>query len=678
MEFAIDDNHIEFDIDRRIQDRANTISHDHLINKLNQAHFFNRTVRINFICPITRNLFGIEAKPQPCLGKELTCRLVKAADRSREISDGAFHSIFLEDKERLIVFRPSLLAINESEAVFRLLPEIKAVNSRSSTRYCCEDVTAEISQAGRSFDGQVINMNSAALSVIFTANDFEIMGVFGKGSEVALGLYAGDERIFSGKCLIKRRSADSGEITLVLLPLQTKVQYMKEKMHRSIRVKLAPLPEARFFHPLIGRNIALKIEEISGTGFAVIEKENHGVLFPGMEFPNIEIHIAPGFSIECKAQVIHCLKHESGLRTSCGLAITEIAADDHVKLVAHLQQARNPWAYVSCNVELEDIWELFFNSGFVYPKKYAAFHPYKDAINSLYQKLYGNGSLKFIKNLIYKENGIVKGHIGLIRTFTNTWLMHHLAGKGSGSEMPGLAVLNQVGSFINDSYGMESNAMKYATTYYRPDNKVPNLLFGGVARSANNPKVCSLNTFAYFYHRNSNRKNTSLKKAGLKHVTPEDLLEFADFYEHRSGGLMVEALDLVPERAEEDILRDVYSEEGFYRERNLYSMKKNNRLKAIIMAYRSDIGLNLSELTNGLHVWVLDSDGLSQDEFKKALNALAATFEQPFVAVNLYPRRAAERFSIKYEKEYTLWIMEMKYSDHYFNHLQRISRFFRH
>jgi c-di-GMP-binding flagellar brake protein YcgR len=665
-------------MDLRIQKAGKKVTQEHLINKLNQAHFMNRPISINFIHPGTQDLTHVRALPQPCLGEDLVCTMSNGGPREAPITRGTFHSISLEDKDSLIVFWPVLTGGNESELTFKLLPEIMAVNSRSSKRYSCEDVTVGLSHGKRVFNGRLIDMSGSALSVALTPPDFNENGAFHENAILEMTLFSEDTKIYEGACRVLRKEKNVGEISLVMMPTKTQACYMEGKVHRSNRVKLIPLPEARFSHPLIHRHTALKIDEISGTGFSVVERGTQCVLFPGMELPDVEVHLAPGFSISCKAQVVHCTDDEKGHKRSCGLAFTHMESGDHQRLVAHLQQARNPWAYVSCHVEPEDVWDLFFNSGFVYPEKYAAFHPYKEAINSLYKKIYNNRSLKFSKNLIYKENGIVKGHIGLVRTFSKTWLMHHMAGKGVGSEMPGIAILNQVGSFINDSYGMESNAMKYATTYFRPDNKVPNLLFGGVARSAKDKKICSMDTFAYFHHPRTVQKGITLEEAGLRPTTDEDLLELADFNEQRSGGLMVDALDLRPEnRGADRLLGDLYSEEGCYRERTLYSLKKGGRLKAVLMDYKSDIGLNLSDLTNGLHVWVVDPGGVTPDEFKDALSLVSASFEQPFVAVTLYPRKAAERFSISHEKEYTLWIMEMRYSDHYFSHLKKISRFFK-
>ena len=55
-----------------------------------------------------------------------------------------------------------------------------------------------------------------------------------------------------------------------------------------------------------------------------------------------------------------------------------------------------------------------------------------------------------------------------------------------------------------------------------------------------------------------------------------------------------------------DTLSKEFQRLGFKRERRFYSLKKNDRLKAFIMVMISDIGLNLSNLTNCVKVFVLD------------------------------------------------------------------------
>ena len=94
------------------------------------------------------------------------------------------------------------------------------------------------------------------------------------------------------------------------------------------------------------------------------------------------------------------------------------------------------------------------------------------------------------------------------------------------------------------------------------------------------------------------------------------------------------------------------------------------------MVHHSNIGINLSDLTNCMHVFVLDPEALSKGILGSVLTHLSNKFTQQWIAVNLFPVDYAERHSLTYEKSYTLWTYEMRYSDHYYGYLKRLSRFF--
>jgi hypothetical protein len=94
------------------------------------------------------------------------------------------------------------------------------------------------------------------------------------------------------------------------------------------------------------------------------------------------------------------------------------------------------------------------------------------------------------------------------------------------------------------------------------------------------------------------------------------------------------------------------------------------------MACVSNVGMNLSDLTNGIHVFIVDQ-GVERESISNALSHLSLRFEQDLVAINLYPVEYANKADLKYDKCYTLWTMEMRYSDHYFAYLERLSRFFK-
>jgi len=215
--------------------------------------------------------------------------------------------------------------------------------------------------------------------------------------------------------------------------------------------------------------------------------------------------------------------------------------------------------------------------------------------------------------------------------------------------------------------------MDYLICYYRPENKFPNQVFGGAVKSIKNPKAFSLDLFSYTHFRKSVDTDNSLPKSWrLEKPLPLDFQEFESFYERESGGLMLEAFDLEPDSIDRFDLSREYTKLGFKRERHLFALKKKGILKAVLMLNKTDIALNMSDLTNCIKIIILDPESLSRDVIYKVVSRLSKSFEQKKFPVLIYPSSFAEKEEIPFEKMYNLWIMNIQYSDEYFKHMGRL------
>ena len=135
---------------------------------------------------------------------------------------------------------------------------------------------------------------------------------------------------------------------------------------------------------------------------------------------------------------------------------------------------------------------------------------------------------------------------------------------------------------------------------------------------------------------------------------------------------MLDALDLKSVMVDCDDLSKEYQQLGFKKEKYLLSLKSDVHLKAIFMVTISDVGLNMSDLTNCIKVFVLDSDGLSKNVLYLTLSSLSSKFEQDEIPVLIYPVSYTEIQSIPYEKLYQLWVLNTQYGDQYFRCLKTL------
>ncbi len=647
----------------------------YLINKLNYINFQNDVVLVNFKHLKYNHTVSHPAKPQPCLGEELKCLWAEADKVGRQLSSYKFQEIVIPNGKKKLLVTSSEITIDESGICIVLPETCWEVSPREMRRHFCKGITVQLIQNSVPFYGVLVDFSTVSFRIEITTKPPQTFQWINPNIPVNLIFSNESEVLYSGECRIIKEADGYKKKSYVLAPATYQIQRFKPKEYRSDRQKLIPSPTIIFKHPLIERMINLKVIDLSGSGFAVEENRYDAVLLPGMIIPELEVNFTNNFSFKCKAQVVYRQingEEEDVNRVKCGMAILDMSIEDHGKLSSLLHQAKDKNSYICNRVNMDELWDFFFESGFIYPQKYAFLEINKEHIKSIYKKLY-NQNQNIARHFIYQEKGRIHGHVAMIRFYENAWLIHHHAAREPGIKRSGIAVLDQVGRFSNASHSLYSLHMNYLFCYFRPENRFPSRVFGGVAKEIKNPKASSLDTFAYFHIQKASDPEFHLPKPwGLIETDPNDLLELEESYEHKSGGLMLNALDLKAMRPEGDDLTKEYQQHGFKKERYLFSLKKDLGLTAVFMIDVSDVGLNLSDLTNCIKVFVLDSNGLPKNILYLALSFLSVKFEQNEIPVMIYPVSYAEMQYVPYEKLYQLWVLNTQYGDLYFKCLSNL------
>jgi len=670
-----------FNIDERAIQEGKFSAKKLLVNKLNRLSFFKQPVTLTFRQAGQNHAVSCEAIPHLCSEDLLTCSWKHNGTYQKYLQSYEFHQLRILYKDKLIVANPRLAYLDDK--IIRLvLPEkFTELNSRNVMRHACDGIQMTIKQNKNILTGKLLDFSATGFRAVVSVTGKNHRDCLLAGTTGAVILSASKSPIYSGVCQVVRKENQETRVLIVLSPVQNNIPVLKPKKYRSERVKPVPAPHICFRHPLIGKKVLLDVSEISGSGFTVNENENEALLLPGLTLPSLELKFSNMFSIRCKAQVVHrkylSKKRPNGREVSCGIIFSDMDMQDHVKLIAYLQQARDQRELVCQSPSMDALWDFFFDTGFIYPNKYAFFYEDRHEIKKTIEKLFQNPT-KVSRHFIFQEKGVINGLIALQRVYKYTWMMHHFAARAD-ARIAGPKVLSQIGSYINDSFSLESNRMRYAIVYYRPENKFPSKVFGGVARNVMNSKICSLDTFSYLKIKNNTGRRETLPDAyHISETTQKDRVALKYFYERISGGLMLSAFDLSPEVPDDNELSIEYQKAGLTYDRTLFTLKMAGLPIAIIMVNRSDIGINLSDLTNCMHVFVLDSQSLPKKTLLTALNRLSHLFKQQWVAVNIFPPEYTRQYSLKYEKKYTLWTYEVRYSDEYFGSLEKLSRFLIH
>jgi len=544
---------------------------------------------------------------------------------------------------------------------------------RKADRYLCDHIQVEMIQSGMVFSGRLDVFSVKSFRVeIFSGEGISLKWI---NSEYPAQIILKDqgEIFYSRECKIVKQSESLYTKTLVLEPSDAPINRFKRREFRAPRQTLNPSPGIYYLHPLIKKLIKLNICDLSTSGFSVEEEGESSTLLPGMIIPDIRIELANTATISCKAQVIYKNKMEAPV-VKCGFTILNISHDDYMKLTNLVNKSMNINLEICGSIELESLWQFFFEAGFIYPKKYHYIQQNKEDYKKIYEKIYQSPT-EIERHVTYQERGAILGHISMLHAYETTWMLHHFsATPSSRHKRVALTLLQQIERYIIDSHYIESSQMDNIICYFRPENKFPNLVFGGAARFFKDPRICSLDRFAYISYPMilSPHQGGLPEPWALTPTEPKDLEELAYFYNHTSGGQMIKALDLHPDMLGEDRLNQTYHRLGFKRERRLLSIKKNNKVKAIISLLKTDIGLNLSELTNCLTLFILEPENFPFEVFLRALAQLSVYDERQTIPVLLYPLQYVERHSIACDRVYDLWVFGVDNSDHYFNYINKL------
>ncbi len=654
------------------------ITKNTLINIINHIHFTDGTISVELKHIQYDRKVLLSAKPQPYKDDHLECIWVLRDGIAEKLENYKIKKFIISSGQQFLQFKPQIITLNSKKIIIELPDFCQTTSVRKTHRYPVKDTNVYFFQNSALFYGKLIEFNALTFKVEVMTRPPQTFQWIDSTAPVNLIFYQNDETLYTGDCRIIKQGSGRIIRNYVLAPLHRRIKRFKPKEFRCTREKIVPSPVIYFIHPLTRQPVNRTIIDLSGCGFSVLEDEKETIFLPGLIIQDLKIIFADNASFSCIAQVVYSnpdgkKKHINYLK--CGLAILDMKPQEHALLVNLINQLSDPDTYMTNQVNPDALWNFFFTTGFIYPQKYNFLQENKDEFKRTLKKLYSQAS-GIARYFIFQERDQIQAHISMIRFYEKSWLIHHHAAIQSPYNRGGLTVLNQLGRFVNDSYQLYSLNMDWLFCYFRPDNKFPNQVFGGVARNINDLKGCSIDKFAYTYAYIDKRMPAELPATfQIKKTSEEDFMDLHSFYESISGGLMLEGLSLTSGQFEINELAKEYEELGFTRKRLFFSLKQKNRLHMIFMINLSDLGLNFSELTNSITVFAINITDVTNQIIKTVFKIILAKLKQEKMPVLFFPEKKAQQLGLDYKKEYNLWVLDPKYSDHYFRYLKRLIRF---
>jgi hypothetical protein len=653
----------------------------YLINKLNFINFIDGLIDAVYFDPRRNVTTALSVLPLPCGGPELACRW--ASSRGDRDNPAALHFRYLlvPDRDRFLVVKPEVHEITSTGLRFRLPETCRPLANADTVRRINPHLTVRMYQKGVEFHGRLLHFSNGSYEIAVDFKKPQSRHWIDPLDVLYLVLAMGEQTCYSGTCRVQDDECDRSTDILKIRAVEGNHRRYPPKKYRSKRIRLSSPPDAVLTHPLSLRRMVLKVDDMSTLGFSVIADPDEDELFCGLILRDIRLETGGQILAVPTVQVVHRSLHKCATENPevrYGLAILNMTPSDHLRLQRMLQKEEDPDTYINRPVAQHALWEFFFETGFIYPEKYSALKERKIDIKQTIKKFYVEQPA-FARHFIYQKNGVILGHMAILRFYSRAWLIHHHAAQKSGSSRAGLRVLEQVVRFINEAYTLEDLQMDYIFFFYRPENKFADLLFGKFAQYAGDPKKCSLDRFAYGHFPLDDAGKEELPVGWtLTRARDEDLHLLKIFYEKQSGGLMAAAFDMAdPARGIEEI-KGEYEQFGFKREQHLFALKKDGAQKAVIEASLSEKGLNMSDLTNCIRLFLVDTEAVTERILSAALMQLAEFFEGADVPVLLYPAEAAVVAPFPVKRHYMLWVASLQGStEWYYAFFNRIFRFSR-
>ncbi len=439
---------------------------------------------------------------------------------------------------------------------------------------------------------------------------------------------------------------------------------------RNPRQSITPSFVISFKHPFIPLNLELDVIDISNSGFSVREQSEEETLLPGIIISNVFIIFAGIVNMPCSVQVIYRQLEQDNNIVKIGIVITDMDLKafsylNHI-LGAHIDKN----ARISTEINIEKLWEFFFDAGFIYGAKYEHLHSYRQTFRETYRKLYLDNP-NIARHFIYEKNGKIYGHIAMVHAYKPSWIIHHFTALSIGGRLPSFTVLKQIIQFTGSYSRLPSSGMDHVMTYYQPENKVIDKIFGGFTHQIKDAQKSSVDVFSYIFFKKYHPINKLPKDWLLTESKSIDFVKLKEFYKLSSGGLLTSALGLDSSSAS---ITKSFADAGFRRNYKSYCLYYKEEQIAFFIVNQSDLGLNLSDLLNGIKIIVFDKDKLPWHIFLDSVNNLSGFFTEENIPLLIFPSDYLRSQNISEEKQYALWILLSIYGDDYLKYMNKLIR----
>jgi hypothetical protein len=392
----------------------------------------------------------------------------------------------------------------------------------------------------------------------------------------------------------------------------------RARRRRVVRVRPGGMVRTRirFFHPILGRLITFPVRDLSSRGLSFESDYLRYLLWRGMRLRSCEIMMddecLPLGSVEVRT-LVQSATTDGEWEKHCGVEFLELPAATEKRISAYVFQTLNPEIQAPTAERIDGLWQLFEQSGFIYPNKMSYIRKIRPEIDETWRKLLSD-NVPFYKQIVFREGEEELGTASAVQVYEHTWLFQHLAATTHPVRLISKDVMLGLAHFL-----MENRHTKYLMTYFRKENSFPRKLYSGFL-----DRYPSEEHFCFSEHSflsldlegppedRGHRLASTVRlddRINVGPATNKDKEVIENYFQKHLHPLLFRSRSLSGHGLHLPETSAIFRSKGLMRERSCLVAKEGNRLVAFALLENSSPGINLSGLLNTFSIYTIDPAG---------------------------------------------------------------------
>jgi len=396
--------------------------------------------------------------------------------------------------------------------------------------------------------------------------------------------------------------------------LEAPLTIYKARRRRALRIQPGKVAfRFSFLHPILGRKFTFPVRDVSTRGLSFEGDYLQHILWKGFSLRGCEILMGdetlPAGPVEIRS-VYTVPGPEGAVERCCGVEFLDLPVRTERRISLQILHENNPQIRTLTSEKIDNLWKLFYQSGFIYPSKEAYIRKIKADINETWKKLLSDDT-SFYKNIVFREGVEEMGTASAVQVYENTWMFQHLAATGHPVKLIPKYVMLGLAQFL-----MENQEIQYLITYFQPDNSFPRRIYSGFLDAYPLEEHLRFSRYSFLTLELEAPQNGADRAAprlagpadeiSVEHASEEDREVMENYFRKNLHPLLIRSRSLYRDAFHLPETSSLFFARGLLRERHcMVAREEGQGFAAFALLENASPGINLSGLLNTFSVWSL-------------------------------------------------------------------------